>query len=867
MAKEIQGWLRPRPPRVAFLVQENEHANLMLDGIFADCHSRWGGRFSLLVPCVDNSIPSQYWPWLESYDPDIVVTHVTLAHPLVLEIHERLNPSDIIDKTNRSSDDPPRRLHDYKPHYDFGSPLESLSTIFSLARRQPHFERGPALRLLDYQDTKPRSRFFLDNFGSLRDSRSTSIYPKDAESVMGLSPVVSPEMLADRRYGSSFKGVTTIPDEMTAFCEFADGHLIGIAQLSALLAPKLELRNHRWSDAFNLVIGETYADRLLFWNARHLIPSWLDGELSCFRVTMDQLRDSTFRNVLVKMLNRRNRVNSGSGGQSLLTISSLSCIQGELEEARTLLAEEKLWSVLTIQKVATLGELIPNGEALAEAKMSSRFTDSMQRTAAWESFVWTPPKARPPHATPFHLVDLPPKHTFAKGCFAVDYDFEIDQPNALSRSSTLPRWEIPRRWRMAGAFRVERGQAQYGRIMPRPRRSRNGHLALLVDSELYVDSINVPNVEDAVRYALLQDGRRYGRYDLGYPENKVELIRPSNEARYLSGVLGLTNGLNGAVTFLLHPFLTDLFARLGGSTKIAVKAVEPTVNRLRKTSQSKSTYNTLDPQDCSALAELVVKAARSLKSSDTHVEYEVLKSSWAQYLKEFWARPGMAKHVGPGEAADYEKSEQESLEECLIELRKRKILFQGHLWLCPECHYRNWVDMSQLASQLKCGVCGKIKDTEVSVQWRFKPNPFIIDALREHSILSLIWALAKIRESAERTFTFVGPCWYYYQPSDSPQDQISPDAESDLIVLLDGQVYLCEIKATWRQLRSTDLPTIVSLSKKLRPDNVLLAVMEASPGPTKSLEATRTELQAESIGFKVITLGREIELYDGPYLI
>ena len=34
MARELKGWARPRPLRVAFLVGEGENANLTLDGIF-----------------------------------------------------------------------------------------------------------------------------------------------------------------------------------------------------------------------------------------------------------------------------------------------------------------------------------------------------------------------------------------------------------------------------------------------------------------------------------------------------------------------------------------------------------------------------------------------------------------------------------------------------------------------------------------------------------------------------------------------------------------------------------------------------------------------------------------------------------------
>ena len=56
MSRDLQGWVRPRPIRVAFLVQGGAHEQLVLDGIFADCYYRWGGRFSLIVPCIESDI-------------------------------------------------------------------------------------------------------------------------------------------------------------------------------------------------------------------------------------------------------------------------------------------------------------------------------------------------------------------------------------------------------------------------------------------------------------------------------------------------------------------------------------------------------------------------------------------------------------------------------------------------------------------------------------------------------------------------------------------------------------------------------------------------------------------------------------------
>lgn len=862
MTNDQNGWLRPRPLRVAFLVQDGEHGDLMLDGIFADCYSRWGGRFSLLVPCINDSIPAQYWNWLELYDPDIVVSYFPLARSSALEIHERLNPAELI-QHDRSDHEPPRQLYDFKPRYQLDPPLSSLSVLFRLAKRRSPLDQGPPLKLLDCWHTDPGSRFFLDNFGTVHSSGGSSFYPPDAAEVMGLVHVVSPTKMADRHFGIP-QDLDAIPNEHAAFQGFAESRYIGIAQLAAFFAPKLELRQHDWSGTFNLVVGDSFADRVLFWNARHLVPAWLDRDLSCFRVTLDQTRDPDFLRTLVDMLNRRNRVNHGSGGQSFVTLRSLSCNSTDLDELAAAIRSQKSWNMVSAQRLTSIDEVIPRPETLRAARESRRYSDSSPRRQEWESFVWTPPVARPPHVRPEHLEFAPPSHAFSAGNFAVDYDFEVHDPTTETRRLRSSHWALPRRWRLAHAFSVARRESGH-RIAPYPRRSRHGHLALVVSDNSIVNSIAVPSADDAVTHALTQDHSRQYLDNLSYPEAKVAWTESSNESRYLTGLLRLCGGLYGATSILLHPFLQNLFAKLGGSTKIAVETVEPTLNRLRKAARSKSTFDTQNAQDIGALAELVVSAARSLKSHASHVSHEFLVASWAKYREDYWAREHKPEAVG-ADADTFERLEAESLDRCLTELRKRKILFQGHRWLCPECHQQNWFDMSQLAPELACSICGKIADAPVSIRWLFRPNPFFIDALRDHSMLSLVWALDRLSEDARASFMFIGPRWYGYAHSTGSPHERPPDAESDLIALVDGQILLCEVKASWRQCKSSDLPNLVALAKRLRPDCVVLAVMDEPTNATESLEAAKRELEVEDIQFRVLTRGRARDTHDGPYL-
>ena len=135
----------------------------------------------------------------------------------------------------------------------------------------------------------------------------------------------------------------------------------------------------------------------------------------------------------------------------------------------------------------------------------------------------------------------------------------------------------------------------------------------------------------------------------------------------------------------------------------------------------------------------------------------------------------------------------------------------------------------------------------------------LIESLRDHSVLSLIWALSKLRERSRTSFIFVEPTWFGY--SHDP----APNAEADLLVVLYGQAFLCEVKSSWHRLRASDIADLVALAKRLRPNTALLAVMEAGSGLTAELTAARAHLATERIKFELLIPDTSME-GDDPYL-
>lgn len=209
---------------------------------------------------------------------------------------------------------------------------------------------------------------------------------------------------------------------------------------------------------------------------------------------------------------------------------------------------------------------------------------------------------------------------------------------------------------------------------------------------------------------------------------------------------------------------------------------------------------------------------------------------------------------------DWHASEAATLDRCFMDLRAKQIVFQGHRWLCRECHHNNWLNIDALDTSLTCEICRTETQAPIEIKWQFRPNEFLIESLREHSTLSLIWVLDILRQRSKSAFYYAGPTEFRLT-----YEAMSSDAEADLLVVSDGCAYLCEVKSSWAGVRRSDIRKLVDLAKRLRPDVALLAVMEDGGDFASDIAAAQAELATDGISWELITL-RGNGLEDKPYL-
>lgn len=259
-----------------------------------------------------------------------------------------------------------------------------------------------------------------------------------------------PKKQADRKFGVP-PDLNAIPTEFLAFKEFAENRATSISLALALFAPKLEIRADRWSESFNLVVGDTFADRMMFWNTRLLIPAWLDTGLCCLRVGLDQMEEPEFLAALGELLKRRNHVRGNGSGQTQIVVRSLSANAAQLADARNALLSTRPWSEVTAEQITGLDDIVPSKEALRAAREGNRFGGGIYPRPDWTRSMWSPPTARPPATTPDHLSDAPPRQVFSDGYWCTDFIFQNVGPGPRLAQENL--WILPHRWRMAGAFK------------------------------------------------------------------------------------------------------------------------------------------------------------------------------------------------------------------------------------------------------------------------------------------------------------------------------------------------------------------------------------------------------------------------------
>jgi hypothetical protein len=834
----VKAFVRPRPLRVAYLVSENEHWSVMLDAISDESFARWAGRFFLIIPCVDGSIVSAYLPWLKLYDPDVIYSYVELNDEKLAEIDADLRPSYFVTHDFRHY--PEANRHSLRPKLPT-PPLTALSVIGRMGRASLGANQNK-IALVDTQLNGPPSSLLQQNFGCYGQSLDHWPLDPDIREHVDTLTFVSPEIQNDPRLQPRAQGdlVSTEADLLGAIAERRD--LVGMAQLSAIFAPRLEISGAAWSRSATIVVGDTFADRLAFWNGLCLSPVWLGGSLSTLIVSQDDLSDPARFDQIVAIARKRIHFpQSGNAAFTSFVLRSASVAADELTKISARFQASDRFNRYTSEPIGSLETLVPSADALNRA----RFTDP---GAHFQPVDWHETKIqdrtfRPFMALPRHLRDIPLLPGRARaGLWQIDLNIQREVDHS-SFQNTQHVWILPRRLRMEGAFA---GTYQPARTFPicRSRTTLAGLLSLTGGVNGQLPEITVPTDETVFRHAICapREISITGRMEAVPKPGLAYQIRPSDKGRYLTALLRMSSTIHRANEIFLSGFWKDQFDRLGATPKITVERVAKVSKQLERRLQGR------DPGSADGLqilARLVIAEARNERIPDSYLRFDHLRKRF----DEFRAAHGQAR-PGDEPTEEWLEYETKSLALSTQYLCKQGILHQGYAWRCLQCYNSNWESLEDIKPAIVCEVCGQTEQSPVDHAWHFKLNGFVFRGLQEHGLLPLVWCLGKCAARVNNSFFYLPPHDFYFTPDS--YDAGKRDAEVDLLMVCDGEVRMIEAKLSDGRV---DITKMVDTAKLLRPDVVVLAVMEEMSDSLKAkLDDLRQQLVGTSIRAELMTL-------------
>jgi len=516
----------PLPMQLCYIVPADAPAAL-LDAVFAECYTRWGGRDTLIISYRDGVIDEKYWVWAKALDPDVVYTYVPLDDALLDRLDRDLMPSSV---------ESHRRDNDWRPLFrEAPEGLQALSLLPHL-KSMPRWGIPRPLALLTTYTHTPHDAFIADSFGLAPYGPGWAFHDevrRHAESVAlgNLGPVYmgtpASEDVPDRR-------------ALLSLLTSSKYETFTMAQLSAMgYDEHYHPLEPAW-DTYNIVVGDTSADRIAFWNARIGVAPYLRRHITALRIPEESLADETFVAAVVDFVARTNYARH-QNGPTIAVIRSASVNAARLNIFVEPLLRRNVHA--RIEVFASSADCVPIQESPWPPA----------RDAETERYTESPAALRP--ICPAHLslwpVQLQP---FTSGAWAVRATLSRDEAAYGSSDGML---KLPRRW-----------QAVYGTITRTPAKGTcTGALRFLAKNDT-----------KTLQLTLISDERTFVRdlfLDFSFPtmsEPRVVLtgnrsrvhVAISSAGRQLLGFLAKIGTLRDAFTIIDDPFWEAVFAEMAG---------------------------------------------------------------------------------------------------------------------------------------------------------------------------------------------------------------------------------------------------------------------------------------------------------------
>ncbi len=770
VAQPLSVYARVRPYRVAFCIDPEHCPPELIDGIIGTSLRLWGGRCHPIIPVQGGAIPEPYWRLLAFTDPDLVYTYVNLPPPLLARLDREICPLEV-----RAH--PPQALAEsppfYRPYNVATGGIGCIAWLPALVERERLITPVKVVVSRAHGDWAAR-RFVLRNFGILDETAVLWQYLHERDAIF---------IDARQTEGDVLSAVS----RMSA--RFIFPHNVA-AHWSDLDEPE------HASQEYAIVLGsDTDLWAALFaWNRIAHVAAHLREQWHTMVLHPDRLRDGAFAASVNAFLNSH-VLRYGSTQPVVEVWYSTPSVASE-DQARALTQDV----FDRIDCVPVFKQLVA-GEYPPVERREDRFY-AFERTGPFQ-------RHRSPvfqFQAPAHsfLVHIPTNASGSIAAGALDsamLDLKIEyQPDHPPYLGTRFWWRLPKVLGITHAF------GRIGRV------ATDGILSFKIEGEAAVE-VTVPHPLIPLHHVL--SGGRHPAYtgDLR-PITPPPFygLRDSDKGRYNRGIGALFGDITIAGRFYQHLYWRQLLELLSGwSPERDTRSIESVKRSLRQDRAVIERAGTGDEVAIEQLTRTIMELARQQQLRDREIRFEELLTRLIQQRAAF-------VRENPGLRFTVKKRECRSdLLDAMQDLTGMEILLQGASIVCEHCGSTFWYGAGAIAPQMRCEGCRATVPLPTEVEWSYRLNALVRNGIALYGAGPVLSTLADLSLEA-RTFFIADPGVDLFE-----RGKGEPTAELDLAGIIDGQVFIGEVKTDTSGFEERDLHRLADTARRVSAHLVILA--------------------------------------------
>ncbi|MEW6777555.1 MAG: hypothetical protein AB1405_14755 [Bdellovibrionota bacterium] len=787
-------YVNKRPLRVAFLVEDKPESLSLINDILAYNRERWGGRYNPIIFTDGQTLTEDWWTLLETIDPDIVKSFVTLSDDLITNIERRIAPYLIQGPNLRDEEKEHRRI-------DLGDNGLSFLPTLPMIRMASESFSDPILVLFDANKAIDLSikRFVEWNFGEY----SRPIH------------AVNRALTGVRTQPFQITDATSLTEPLTELSTYrAYTYPIQLCAVPKEALPSTD--RSQFCETFQVVIGDAPIDVVYFWNLAATVPEWKRTRLNQVWLPISIATNPQLRDALIAWLQRvGDPTGSYDGG---IRFVSLSLSQERLNQI-----VEPITSKLRISRYVSALQTIepPHLNEFPPWPIGLEKMDHYRATNARESLTLNEP-------------DIP-KGAHGRERWMADLYIEFRSKHHLGMMGRHLWWQLPRLNGLAfqmfgGPSRILRNRYPSRAVM---RENPRLNITLFDDTNILTGLV-VEGLQNRSCFDASNEKRKKlfaGR--LPYDE-----AWPSDKGRYLSGLLKLFGGLDSAHHIFKNHYWRRMFNLLSGRTAHTdAQRLEIVDNTLRKHIRSNGIQFYENDKAITWLTKLVLRVARSLPAPSRELDFETFRKQARQEIDDFnTSRPDRESWV----------YSEEDLLNALAGLTERGILLMGIQAKCSSCGYRAWHHINDTKQILQCGGCNAEFPMPPESPWHYRLNSLVRAAYADHGLLPVVLLLNELFLFEGRSALLFAPCLDLFD-----RNEKGPVGDVDIAAILDGQFIIGEVKQSRDLFDQATFSKMEQIARRLLPDILLFASMDGKPNTLITREISRLSEALKPLGISV----------------